>query len=154
MRKEIAAARDDRRQIFHRFLMDLGFAELVYQVTMACVMYPRSIDACRDCVNDLSHSLYQTTGKSRLTHEDQERLTRLIDFIGDEVIRILEPHGFYERSFDSLWSHYDDVVATVDMSRISNATFEVTVRETTDDNQHRELSDKSFGDLHVSHWSH
>lgn len=153
-RKEMAVAENDLMLGYFQFLRKLGFVELVHHVMTAAVMYPRSMDACRDCVNDLSHSLYQIVGTVRLTHEAQERLTHLVDIIGSEIIELLEPHRFYETSFNSLWSHYDDVTAVAEVKRISVATFEVMVAEYRDDDGHRELSNKSFGAFQTFHWSH
>lgn len=139
---------------YYKFLTYVGFPELIHEVLTACVMYPTSIDSCRDALADLSHSFYQSVGRFRLTQCDQNRLTRLIDRIGNEAISILDDIGFYLTDTHAAMIHGGELTASVSIRKITLKTFEVVVHEDVEIGVHSILSQECFGTYDPSKWSH
>ena len=151
---EVLEAQDAPYPEYCRFLMYVGFASMAHEVLTACVMYPTSIDSCRDSLADLSHSFYQVVGKFRLSQLDQQRLTRLIDRIGHEVIRILDDNGFYMTDSQSAMIHGGEVTASASIRVITPRTFDVIFHEDVEPGTHSFLSQQTFGDYNPDKWSH
>lgn len=157
--KELVVAKHQSYVSYLRYLRCLGFSDFIYHIVAACALYPRSMDASRDSLADMAHSMYQLHGDFRLRHEDQERLSRLAILAGEEVIRTLDSQNFYNdrvstvsatNCFDAF---YDALTATVSTFRIGQSTFEVKIKEEMEEDMHSDLSNKHFEST-TQQWSH
>lgn len=156
--RELAVAGDKPYRVYHSFLKSMGYSDFIAYVVAACAVYPRSLDACRDSLADLAHSLHRTHGNFRLSHEDQESAARLVERCGEEVIRILDSQNFYNdrintvsanSSFDAF---YDALTARTSTRRVTQTTFQVTVKEVLEEDMHSDLSNHRFES--TQQWSH
>lgn len=111
----------------YRFLTYVGFTALIHEVLTAATMYPTSKVECQNSVNDLSYSFYHVVGKYRLSHLDQERLTKLIDRIGCDVIRSLHQQSFY-LGLEALDLDHEPTTS-VSIKHITNRTFHIVFQE-------------------------
>lgn len=122
---------------YYRFLKALGFYAFIDQVITACALFPRSMAACDDNLNDLSFGLYNDLGIGRhyLSHRDQENLSKLVLMAGKEVISQLNAHGYYfsesqiPRYERNNPNYATDLQAIADVRRISEIAYQVNVNE-------------------------
>lgn len=122
---------------YFKFLKTLGFQDFMEQVVTACVMYPRSFEICQDNLNDLAYGLYSDLGIGRfyLSHLDQNRLARLVQLIGSDVMTNFSAHGYYlmstqkPRGYQNDPDFETDLVAIPDVRRIGTFTFKVDIAE-------------------------
>lgn len=135
--KELKIALGHPMPEYYRFLKALGFYAFIEQVILACSMYPRSIDMCRDNLDDLKFAIYDNLGigKFYLSHLDRERLGELVEKAGREVMLELESHRYYFESnqFPRGWekdpNFESDLTAITDVKKISSFTFMVEINE-------------------------
>lgn len=120
-----------------RFLKTLGFSHFVDQLVTAVTMYPRSLDLCRDNLNDLAYGMYSTLGIGRfyLSHHDQNRLTDLILNAGEEIITTLVAHSYYiaehhqDRCRRGTIEYETELLAIPSVKRIGEFTFYIEISE-------------------------
>ncbi|BCM95202.1 hypothetical protein [Burkholderia phage FLC6] len=107
------------------------------EVMTACAMFPRSMAACEQNLEDLSYSIMSQFGIGRyhLSHLDRDRLRDLILFCGEEVFSELQGAGYYFAPHQMPRGHEDDphytsdLTAVTEITKINNFTFRVDVHE-------------------------
>lgn len=120
-----------------RFLRALTFYAFMEEVMTACAMFPRSMAACEQNLEDLSYSIMSQFGIGRyhLSHLDRDRLRDLILFCGEEVFSELQGAGYYFAPHQMPRGHEDDphytsdLTAVTEITKINNFTFRVDVHE-------------------------
>lgn len=151
---ELRIAEDEPYPEYFRFLKEMGFSDFIYHVINAAVTFPYSIEACHDELSNLSYPLHETSNR-RLSHSDQNRLARLVERCGNEVVNILENADYYHNRGNKSPDEYDAVIAVPDVRRISNFTFEVRIREDDrNDDVHDLLSEANFEPISPRQWIH
>lgn len=134
---EIERARREPWPEYYRFLKALSFYCFIEEVVTACSMFPRSIDACRQNLEDLSYGIMNEYGIGRyhLSHLDRERLRQLILLAGREVIECLDGHRYYfephqmPRGKEDDPYYMSDLTAVAQLTRINDFTFMVEIHE-------------------------
>lgn len=135
--KEMERARTEPWPEYYRFLRAMGFYAFIEEVMTACSMFPRSLAACRQNLEDLSFGIMNEYGIGRyhLSHLDRERLRNLILDAGEEVIDCLEGAGYYfmphqlARGKEDDPYYTSDLTAVTELTKINNFTFRVDVQE-------------------------
>lgn len=135
--KELDRAEKEPWPEYYRFLRSLGFFAFIEEVVTACSMFPRSMDACRQNLEDLSFGIMNEYGIGRfhLSHLDRDRLRHLILMAGNDVIDSLEGHRYYfephqmPRGKEDDPYYASDLTAVAELSKINDFTFMVEIHE-------------------------
>lgn len=154
-KKEMSLAYNEPYPEYYRFLKDIGFTDFIHHVTTSVVAYPYSVEACHDSLSDLAYSMHDSLSKRRLSQQDQNRLSRLVELCGNEIIKIFESFDFFHNRSNNSPDEYDAIVAIPDVRRISTFTFQVKIREENQDSDiHDLLSHSDFEPIQPRQWTH
>lgn len=141
---------------FYLFLRSLTAYTFIDQVVTACAMYPRSYEASRDNLQDLSFGISNELGLGRytLSHRDKENLSKLVLEAGTEVLGILSANGYFiPEHHVSKWAKTDDnydtdLEAISHVTRISAYSYEVAL-----DEYELEINQYAEPIRHSTHWT-
>lgn len=134
---QVVIAEERSHLEYLRYLRKLGFYDLTELIIAACAMYPRSVEMCKDNLEDLAYGIVNELGIGRffLSNDDKENLAEIVRKVGREVISILEGHGYYylrhqlPRGHDNDPHFATDLTSIVNIEKINSFTFVVKIDE-------------------------
>lgn len=153
---EVRIAEDEPYPEYYRFLTGMGFSDFIAYIVTAAVSFPYSIEACHDELSNLAYPMCETSNR-RLSHVDQNRLARLVERCGNEVIKTLDATDYYHNRSNKSPDEYDAIIAKPEVRRISTFTFEVRIREEDQEREqdmHELLSNSNFETITPRQWIH
>lgn len=137
--KEIEVAEESGHYEYRAFLKALTFYAFIEQVITACVMYPKSKEASKQALEDLSYGMPSNLGigKFHLSNKDYDNLARMIREAGREVFEHLDGVSYFHvrrmplRRSEVVDEDYGtDITAVADVTMINRFAFHLEIIET------------------------